>query len=289
MIVLIVGPTGAGKTKLSLELAKRFNAEIINADSMQVYKGYDIGTAKVTEEEQKQVPHHLLDIVSDEEEYSVYDYQKDARKVIEQLEKKQKNIFFVGGSGLYLRAALYDYQFQKEQKKYDFSKYTDEELYDKVMKMDPSCKIHPNNRRRLERHLVHLEENKFSKNAKPVYPFIVVGLTTDKNILYDRINKRVQEMINDGLIEEVQKLYEKNPLAKPLQTGIGYKEVLPFLRGKISKEEMIDTIQKNSRHYAKRQYTFFRHQFDVSWFSVNNDNFQETIEEIYNFLKERNN
>ncbi len=286
MIVVIVGPTGVGKTKLSVELAKRLDAEIINADSMQVYKGLDIATAKVKEEEKEGIPHHLFDILEVEDEYSVYDYQQDARRVLEDIQGRGKNVIIVGGTGLYIRALLYDYTFQPNSEvSYDFSKWSNEELFEHILKLDSTCSIHPNNRRRLERYLIRLEEGDIlDKKAQKLYEFTMIGLTTSREELYKRIDERVLQMVQEGIIEEARKYYDMGGKCKSLMTGIGYKELFSYFDGNLSLEEAIALIQKNSRHYAKRQYTFFKHQFDCHWVETNYQDFSKTVEEVLQFL-----
>ena len=281
MIVAIVGPTGVGKTKLSIELAKKYNAIIVNADSMQVFKGLDIGTAKVTEEEKENIPHYLFDIKDVTEEYSVYDYQKDARKLIE--DNKDKNIIFVGGTGLYLKAALYDYRFADEDVKEDYSMYSDEELYQMVLEKDPNTTIHPNNRVRLERFL----NKTLIDIPEPIklYDHELIGLTTERDNLYSIINNRVDIMVENGLLDEVKSFYDKGIKTKPLTGGIGYKELYEYFDGKVTLEEAIDKIKQNSRHYAKRQYTFFNNQMKVKWFNTDYNNFNNTINEVIEYLE----
>lgn len=287
-IIVITGPTGVGKTALSISLAKKINAEIINADSMQFYKYLNIGTAKIKEEEKDGVKHHLFDIVLPEEMYTIYDYQKDARKKIEEIIKKGKKVIMVGGSGLYIRAALYDYKLEEENVKLNFDDLSNEELYKKVLEEDPFVTIHPNNRKRLIR---FIEKSAIGKKdipkAKKLYDFDIIGLTTERSVLYDKINKRVDKMLEEGLLDEVRSLYNKGICSKAINTGIGYKELYKYFNNEISLEDAIDLIKKNSRHYAKRQYTFFNHQFYVKWFSTNYEDFDKTIEEVYNYL-ERN-
>jgi len=288
VIIVITGPTGVGKTKMSIELAKRIDAEIINGDSMQVYKELDIATAKIKEEEKEGIPHHLFDIVDKNFEYSVYDYQKDCREKIAEIQKKNKNIIIVGGTGLYIKAALYNYNFNKEEKTYDFSNMSNQELFDKIVEVNPNTNIHINNRKRLERELTKISNNTTSdgKGNEVLYPFKIIGLTTTRENLYKRIDLRVDEMVKEGLIEEAKSLYDKNIYSKAINTGIGYKELYKYFDGEISLEEAISLIKKNSRHYAKRQYTFFNNQFNMNWFSVDYDDFSKTIEEVYNFIKE---
>lgn len=281
MIICVVGPTGVGKTKLSVELAKKYNAIIINCDAMQVYKGLDIGTAKVREDEKDGVPHYLFDIREVNEDYTVFDYQKDARKLLE--EHKDKNIIFVGGTGLYLKAALYDYRFAIENSpKKDYSSYTNEELYQMIKEKDINVTIHPNNRVRMERFL----NKEDVEEVEPIklYDHYLIGLTTDREILYDRINKRVDIMVEDGLLEEAKYFYDKDIKTKPLMGGIGYKELYDYFDNKVSLEEALDKVKQNSRRYAKRQYTFFNNQLDVKWFNTDFNNFQNTINNVVEYI-----
>lgn len=283
MIIVVVGPTGVGKTKMSVELAKRFNAEIINADSMQVYKGLNIGTAKVTEEEKENIAHHLFDICDVEDMYTVCEYQKDGRKKIEELENQGKNIIIVGGTGLYIKALLYDYRFKTEEELDDYSYLTNEEIMNKIKKYDSKCDIHINNRKRLVRYLNKLEQDLIEeKNGnKKLYDFKMIGLTTDRETLYKKIDDRVDKMVKEGLIEEVKSFYDKNINSKSIMTGIGYKELYMAFDGKISIDDAINLIKKNSRHYAKRQYTFFKNQFnDIKWYQTNYSDFSKTVDEV---------
>ncbi|MDE5587077.1 MAG: tRNA (adenosine(37)-N6)-dimethylallyltransferase MiaA [Bacilli bacterium] len=282
MIYVIVGPTGVGKTKLSVALAKKLNAEIINADSMQVYQGLDIGTAKIREEEKEGIPHHLFDIVDVSKTYTVYDYQKDAREKIEEIISRGKNVIMVGGTGLYIRACLYDYQFQEETTQESFEEMSNEELLKQIYTYTDQVSVHPNNRKRLIRLLNRYKngETEIEKKSEPLYDFYMIGLTTDRKALYEKIDSRVDQMIEDGLLEEVEALYKQNIYSKAIQTGIGYKELYRYFEGNCTKEEAISEIKKNSRHYAKRQYTFFNHQFSVHWFETDYVNFQRTIDEV---------
>lgn len=285
-IIAIVGPTGVGKTKLSIELAKKINAEIINADSCQVYKGMDIGTAKIKEEEKEGIVHHLFDIVDPKTNYTVFDYQKDARKLIDDITKRGKKVLFVGGTGLYLKASLYQYEFQKEEKEYSFSNYTNEELYEILKKENITTDVHKNNRKRLERLVTKVWNNSIEekKGETALYDFSIIGLKTDREKLYSIINNRVDQMIDEGLEEEVFNFYKNKIDSKALKTAIGYKELYQYFDGFCSKEEAIEKIKQNSRKYAKRQFTFFNHQLPITWFSTNYENFEETIKEVYNFL-----
>lgn len=280
MIIVIVGPTGVGKTKLSIELAKRYNAEIINADSMQVYRGLDIATAKIKETEKENIPHYLFDISDVDDIYTVYDYQRDCRAKINEILNKNKNVIIVGGTGLYIKAALYDYQFKTEYDLNDYADLTNEKILDRIKKYDNCCDIHINNRKRLVRLLNKYENNLITeKNGNsPLYDFILIGLTTDRKTLYEKINSRVDIMVEEGLIEEAKSLYDKHIYTKAIQTAIGYKELYPYFDNKYSLEDSLELIKKNSRHYAKRQYTFFNNQFDnINWIETNYDDFSKTI------------
>lgn len=292
-IIVITGPTGVGKTKLSVSLAKKSNAEIINADSMQIYKDLNIGTAKITDEEKEGIPHHLFDIKNVNEDYSIYDYQIDARNKIKDITSRNKRIIFVGGTGLYIKSALYDYKLNKENINDNYDNLSCEELYNELIKLDKNIVIDKNNKRRLIRALNYYKENNKSindnKTNKLLYDVIVIGLTTSRDKLYSIINSRVDEMIDNGLIDEAKYFYDNNVFTKPLINGIGYKELYKYFNNEISLEESIDLIKKNSRHYAKRQYTFFNNQMNVKWFNVDFDNFNNTINEVYNYIKECDN
>ena len=281
MILAIVGPTGVGKTKLSVELAKYYNGIVINCDAVQIYKGLDIGSAKVTEKEKEGIPHLLFDIKRPDEDYTVKDYQTDARNLIQKY--KNQNIIFCGGTGLYLSAALMDYRFYEDEDNKNYDDLSNEELYVLAKKKNPDLKVDSNNRIRLIRAL-----NK--KNVPVVEPkmlydnVIIIGLTTQRDRLYDIINSRVDTMFTKGLITEVKALHEKYPNSRVLKSAIGYKEVIDYLACKFTLEEAKELIKKNSRHYAKRQYTWFNNKMNVTWFDVNYDNFNETINNVKKYI-----
>ncbi|HIS90258.1 MAG TPA: tRNA (adenosine(37)-N6)-dimethylallyltransferase MiaA [Candidatus Faecisoma merdavium] len=288
MVIVVLGPTSVGKTKMSVELAKLLNGEIINVDSTQIYKNLDIATAKIKENEKDGIPHHLFDIKNIKEDYTVYDYQKDCRNKIDEILGKNKTPILVGGTGLYIKAALYDYKFNDEVNN-QFEDLTNEEIFNKLKELDENIDIHINNRKRLVRALNYCLNNnlKFSekeKTDKLLYDTVFIGLTTDRNILYDRINKRVDVMVKDGLLEEAKKIYDSNIRTKAIMTPIGYKELFPYFENKKSLEECLELIKQNSRKYAKRQYTWFNNQMDVVWFNVDFDNFNNTIKEVYNYI-----
>ncbi|MFA6753282.1 MAG: tRNA (adenosine(37)-N6)-dimethylallyltransferase MiaA, partial [Bacilli bacterium] len=279
MIITIVGPTGVGKTKLSIKLAKKYNAEIINADSTQIYQEMNIGTAKITNLEG--ITHHLLNIKNFNEEYTVYDFQKDGRLIINNILKKGKNIIIVGGSGLYISALLYDYKFNKEDNN-NLLNISTNEMYNELL--NNNIKIDKNNNQRIIRlynkHILNKEPITIKEGNKLLYNTLIIGLTTNRNILYQKINNRVDEMIKAGLLEEVRYLFNKYPQSKQLKTTIGYKEFINYFNQTQTIEEVIEKIKQNSRHYAKRQYTWFNNKMKVKWFDTNYEDFNKTIKQI---------
>ena len=285
-IIVIVGPTGVGKTKMSIELAKKLDAEIINGDSVSIYKELDIGSAKPSVEERDGISHHLIDIKDVTEDYTVFDYQKDVRKLIEEINSRGKRIIIVGGTGLYIKAALYDYNFTEGTTNNLYEDLTNEELVEKIKKYDVEVP-NINNRIRLVRLLNKLENNEEITNNKDklLYPIKVIGLTTNRDYLYERINKRVDIMVENGLLDEINSLKDKYQNSRVLNSGIGYKEFSDYLFHHKSLEDVVEEIKKNSRRYAKRQYTFFNHQFNTKWFDVDFNNFNNTIEEVYEYIK----
>ncbi|MEE3342963.1 MAG: tRNA (adenosine(37)-N6)-dimethylallyltransferase MiaA [Bacilli bacterium] len=293
-IIVIVGPTGVGKTKLSIMLAKKYNGEIINADSMQIYKDLNIGTAKITKEEKEGIPHHLFDIKHVTEEYSIYNYQKDCRKAIKDIQSRNKTVILVGGTGLYIKSALYDYKLNEKTNNNNYDNIPTEELYNKLIKLDKDSidKIDKNNRRRIINALsYYLANNKSitqNKTNKLLYDTYFIGLTTNRDELYKIINNRVDIMVKNGLIEEVKQFHNNNIYTKPLTGGIGYKELYNYFDNKISLDEAIDKIKKDSRNYAKRQYTFFNNSLPTKWFNTDYNNFTNTYNEIINYIENNN-
>ena len=288
-IILIVGPTGTGKTTLSIELAKKYDAIILNADSTQVYTEPLIATAKIKEHEKEGIEHYLFDAVSLNDDYTLYDYQKDGRRLLDRFISENKNVIIVGGSGLYVKALLYNYILEdKKEIDIDFSKYSNEELKSKVLALDPESDIHVNNRQRLEGFLKHYYETgkvikKTDEINKKLYDFISIGLKSDRETLYKMLDKRVDSMFNDGLLTEAERLYKMN--LKNYTNIIGYRELNEYFNGNISLDEAKDLIKRNTRRYAKRQFTWFNNQMkDIKWFNVNYDNFYDTIREIENYL-----
>lgn len=289
-IIVIVGPTGVGKTACSIYLAHKYNAEVINADSTGVYKEPLIATAKVTEEEKDGVIHHMLDLVSLDDDFTLYDYQVKGRKVLDDLISQNKNVIIVGGSGLYIKALLYDYKLDKTDNiRVDYSKYTNQELKNMADKIDKNNNIHVNNRQRLERYITYYKQTgktikKTNDINKKLYNFDIIGLKSDKETLYKRMNDRVDIMFKNGLLDEAKKLKNK----KNFNNIIGYKELNQYFNGSISLDEAIDLIKQNTRRYSKRQFTWFNNQMkDIKWFDVNYNDFNETIKEIDIYLQEK--
>lgn len=281
MIVCVVGPTGVGKTKLSEELSLKYDAVVVNCDAMQVYREMNIGTAKYTPSEDLGQPHELFDIVNPDEMYTVYDYQKDFRRILDKY--KNRNVVVVGGTGLYLKAGLYNYEFDERSADEMYEDYTNEELYDLIIAKYGETDVHINNRRRLISRL-NSSKNNSLKDELLYDDVYVVGLTTDRKNLYARINDRVDEMIKTGLLDEVKDLYAKYGMTKAMKTGIGYKEVVAYLNGLMTREEMVRLIKQRSRKYAKRQYTWFNRQMHVNWFETDYQNFDNIVGAVNDFL-----
>lgn len=286
-IIVIVGPTGVGKTKASVELAKRLNAEIINGDAVSVYKELNIASAKPTLEERSGINHYLLDIVDVCNNYTIYDYQKDARIAIEQIKGKGKNIIVVGGTGLYIKSLLYDYKFHEEKiNRYD--DLTNDQIISKIKEYG-KFDIDYSNRRRIVRLLSKLENNiPLSEKADIIYPSIIIGLTTDRDTLYKVINNRVDNMLKNGLLDEINNLKDRYKDSRVLNSAIGYKEFNDYFNDN-NIENTVEKIKHNSRKYAKRQFTYFKNQFKTKWFDVSYDNFNKTIDEIYEYIKKEMN
>ena len=289
MVIVVVGPTAVGKTKMGILLAKKYNGEVINADSTQVYRDLNIATAKVTKTEMEGVVHHLIDICDINDDYTVFDFQRDCRNCISDILSRGKVPIIVGGTGLYVKAALYDYKFDVLNVKFDYSSYSDEELYNRLISIDPDTSVHINNRKRVERALSYYDStgNLLSSKDKTndlLYDCIFVGLTTSREILYDRINKRVDSMIDLGLIDEAKSIYNTGVRSKAVMTPIGYKELFSYFDGKSDLTSCIDLIKQKSRNYAKRQYTWFNNQMNINWFDVDFDNFSNTVQKVINFI-----
>ncbi len=284
-VIAVVGPTASGKTALSVELAKQLDGEVINGDSTQVYKGLDIGTAKITTAEMEGIPHHMFDIKEPHESFSVAEYQAEVRKWIEHIQSRGKIPIIAGGTGLYVQSVLYDFRFTEQASDIEVRKRLERELvergatslYEKLVQEDPAGakKIHPNNHRRIVRALEIIEVTGKTKTAheedvgqNALYNHLLVGLQMDRELLYSRIDKRVDIMMAQGFLEEVEALWQAGIRDVQSVRAIGYGELQQYIEGKLPLDEAIALIQKNTRNYAKRQMTYFRNKLDVSWFDA---------------------
>lgn len=290
-IIAIIGPTGVGKTALSIELAKVLDGEIISGDSIQVYRGLDIGSAKVTKEEQQGIPHYLIDEYDYTQDYNVKLFQQRCRETIAQIQAKGKQPIICGGTGLYIKAALYDYVFldelQDETHQRFLESLSNDELYAALSIIDaPACQqIHKNNRRRLIRALMIAHSGKKKSEIineqahQPLYDLFLIGLTMPREQLYARIDQRVDQMMENGLLQEVTQLAQEESIWSSAGfKGIGYKEWYAYFHGTSDKETCIDQIKKNSRNFAKRQYTWFRNQLPVHWYDISDPDWKQQIQ-----------
>ncbi|PFO05789.1 tRNA (adenosine(37)-N6)-dimethylallyltransferase MiaA [Bacillus sp. AFS076308] len=284
-LLVIIGPTAVGKTNLSIEMAKRYNGEIISGDSMQIYRGMDIGTAKITKEEMQGIPHHLIDIKEPEENFSVAEFQLLVRAKINEIAKRGKLPIIVGGTGLYIQSVIYDYQFSDVPGDEAFRLELEERvkqigndaLYKELQAVDPesAAQIHPNNVRRVIRaleifHLTGKTMQEYQRKQQPdlMYETALVGLTMDREKLYERINLRVDIMVKQGLLDEVKSLYNQGLRDCQSIQAIGYKEIYDYLDEKVTWDDAVEQLKQNSRRYAKRQLTWFRNKMDVKWFDM---------------------
>ncbi|MCG0276270.1 MAG: tRNA (adenosine(37)-N6)-dimethylallyltransferase MiaA [Thermosediminibacteraceae bacterium] len=304
LLVAIVGPTAVGKTEIAVEVALKLDGEIISADSMQIYRYMDIGTAKPTIDERKGVPHHMIDIIDPDEDFSVAEFKAMAEKCIADIHARGKLPILSGGTGLYVNAVCYGYTFPsfekdenlRNQLKIEAEKYGKEFLYNKLKQVDPKAaeKIHPNNLRRVIRALeVYIKtgvpfsyfEELTKKRGSP-YDLLIFGLTRPREELYERINKRVLAMIEKGLVDEVKRLLEMG-YTKELNSmqGLGYRQVIDYLEGQITLDEAIYLICRDTRRYAKRQYTWFRKDKNIIWLDVSKEGKEKIIENIINFVE----
>ncbi len=300
-LVIITGPTASGKTALSVELAKRIDGEIISADSMQVYKGMDIGTAKVTNEEMQGVPHHLIDILDPREDFNVYEFKTRAKAAVDDIVSRGKIPIIAGGTGFYIQALLYDIDFTDEENedtkpeleafKNELLALDNDALYDRLRNVDPeACEyIHKNNRKRVIRALTFFEltgtkiskHNLEQRSREAAYNFAYFVLTPEREKLYERIDQRVDRMMEDGLLEEVKALKEAGLTADYVSMkGLGYKEILSHLSGELTLEEAVNIIKRDTRHFAKRQLTWFRREREVIWLDLTKNSKEELLEDI---------
>lgn len=300
-VICIVGPTAVGKTTVSIALAKRLSTEVINGDAFQVYRSMDIGTAKVRESEMEGIKHHLFSYVNHHDNYDVSQYQRDARHVIDGIHSQGKIPIIVGGTGLYLRAALYDYDFSSDNTSIEaeltrFKSFTDEQLYQELSLVDSedAKTLHMNNRRRVERSLALYHVTKKTKIERQVaeplerYSIIWIGLKLDRELLWKRQDQRIHDMLQQGLIDEVRALfgphYQRDTTASQ---AIGYKELFPYLLGEESLEQAIEQIKIHTHQFTKRQFTWFTLQMPVHWFDVKVEDITVTINAITQYLAER--
>lgn len=292
-VVVLTGPTGVGKTTLSIKLAKKFNGEIINCDASQVYKHLDIGTAKITPDEMEGVNHHLIDILEPDEVFSIKDYQKLARYKISEIAAASKIPFMVGGSGLYIKATLTDYQLNGPSRDEDFEKQFDslsnEELHYLLYQQDPNTakKIHPNNRRRVLRALQLLRADLVLKpqNEGYLYDVLIIAFNSEREVLYSRINQRTEDMLTEGWITEAEKLQKMGyDLSKV--NGIGYSDISDYLAGFISYNQLLEIIQQKTRRYAKRQLTWINNQLDAKIIEIDYQNLPLALDETTAIINE---
>ena len=297
-VIVICGPTASGKTSLSISLAKKINGEIVSCDSMQIYKEMDIGSAKPTVEEMQEIKHYLVDFVSPEKRYSVSEYKEDASKAIEEIINKGKTPIIVGGTGLYLNSLIYNIQYNEMEVDLNYRRELEKEaeeyglevLYNRAKEIDPEAreKVSANDKKRITRVLEiynatgrnKTELEKKSRKEVP-YNYLIFGINMERSILYDRINKRVDIMLEQGLIEEVKNLINKYSNMPTAMQGLGYKEVKEFLDGNISKEEMIEKIKMETRRYAKRQITWFKRIENIIWL----DGLNKTEENVNSIME----
>ena len=296
-VIAIVGPTASGKTALSLELAKRLDGEVINGDSMQIYRDMTIGTAKILPEEMEGIPHHLLDIKDPDESFSVAEYQALVREKIADIRSRGKLPIIVGGTGLYVQAVLFDYRFSEEAVDQELRDSLNQELEElgpdnmhrKLLALDPDSDIHPNNTRRVIRAIEILmsgqEKGDRELALSPMYNEVIIGLDIPRDILYERINQRVEDMLERGLIAEVELLRSRGIRDVQSIQAIGYREIYAYLDGQATREEAVRKLKQNSRKYAKRQFTYFKNKLPIYWIDALADP-EKNLREIIAFMQE---
>ena len=290
-IIVIVGPTAVGKTALAIEVAKRFNGEVVSGDSQQVYRGLDIGTAKASPEEQAAVPHHLIDVREVTESYSAFDFVSEAKKAIEDIQSRGKLAIIAGGTGLYIQSLLEGYHLGGETPHEEILAYraeldslNDEELFGKIAEL--GLEMSQINRRRAMRALEIAHLGNELENKQTDYEALLICLDDDREILYERINQRVDLMLKAGLLEEAKWLYDNYPHVQASK-GIGYKELFPYFAGELALEEAINKLKQNTRRFAKRQLTWFRNRMNATFYQVSDPNVKERImQDIEEFLND---
>lgn len=302
-LIVIVGPTAVGKTALGVKLAKKYDGEVISGDSMQVYKGLDIGTAKISEEEKDGIPHHLIDIIEPTESFSVADFQQRVIPLISEINKRRKIPILVGGTGLYIHSVIKRYPLKRwegdETYRKQLEKLAEEKGKDYVHSLlrqvdeEAGRSIHPNNVRRVIRALEvykltgvpFSERQRQERNREDVYELAFIGLKMERQTLYERINARVDLMMKKGLLSEVKALYDRGIRDRQAVQAIGYKELYDYFDGECSLAEAVEQIKRNTRRYAKRQYTWFRNKSNVTWFDVTNGLTEQVFSEICTFIE----
>jgi tRNA dimethylallyltransferase len=302
-LLVLVGPTAIGKTKLSLELARIHGCEIISGDSMQVYRGMDIGTAKISLEDQQGIPHHLIDILEPDDVFSVASFQQKAEQLIEEIHERGHLPFIVGGTGLYIESLCYQFQFSEasadeafrlEQAAY-LQEHGEQALHDKLRLVDPISaeRLHPNNTRRVVRALeiLHITGTTLSaqladQQKQSPYDLCIIGLTMDRTLLYKRIEQRIDQMLEQGLVEEVRQLLDRGYTEHYVSMqGLGYKEIIRYLQGQYTIDEAVTLLKRDTRHYAKRQLSWFRHMKDIHWVDVTEfTNFSTHLQKINDII-----
>ena len=306
-LVVVVGPTASGKTELSIEIAKKFNGEVISGDSMQVYKHMDIGTAKATRDEMDGIPHHMIDILEPDESFSAYEFKKRAEACIEDIINRGKLPIIAGGTGLYIQSLLYNYAFEDETVSPEkmqivhaqlakLEQYNNEELHHYLASFDSESaeNIHPNNRKRVLRAIeYYLKTKKLLSSRKKVQQFtenydtLLIGIEMSRETLYFKINKRVDIMLGHGLFKEVQDLVEQGFESSQSMQAIGYKELVPVVKGHIQMEDAVEKLKQHSRKYAKRQLTWFKNKMDVRWLDKEKMSLQMMLDEITTQINKR--
>ena len=306
-LVVIVGPTASGKTELSIEIAKKFNGEVISGDSMQVYKHMDIGTAKVTRDEMDGIPHHMIDILEPDESFSAYEFKKRAEACIEDIINRGKLPIIAGGTGLYIQSLLYNYAFEDETvspekmqivhaQLAELEQYNNEELHHYLASFDSESaeNIHPNNRKRVLRAIeYYLKTKKLLSSRKKVQQFtenydtLLVGIEMSRETLYFKINKRVDIMLGHGLFKEVQQLVEQGFETSQSMQAIGYKELVPVVKGNMKMDDAVEKLKQHSRQYAKRQLTWFKNKMNVHWLNKETMSLQMMLDEITTQINKR--
>ncbi|MBX0356363.1 tRNA (adenosine(37)-N6)-dimethylallyltransferase MiaA [Halobacillus sp. Nhm2S1] len=297
LVISVVGPTAVGKSNLGIRIAQRFDGEVISGDSMQIYRTMDIGTAKVTNEEMQDIPHHMIDIKDPAEQFSVAEFQEKVQALIRDIHNRGKLPVLVGGTGLYIQATLFDFHFSEHKKDPAIIRKLEKEwkengkdyMYKRLVEIDPEQaeKIHPNNERRVLRALevyettgrVMSDRHDQKQSVSPFNP-LLIGLEMDRDLLYARINHRVDQMIEQGLVQEVQNLYEQGLKDAQSMKAIGYKELIPYFEGSCTLSEAVELLKRNSRRYAKRQYTYFKNKMEIDWYEISPSDYEEKFETI---------